>query len=224
MMSYLFLSEKKWHDDLFTKLKKETYGVWHRIQSNQEFTKEGLKRYKVDKIFIPHWSHIIPAEIYEKYECIVFHMTDLPFGRGGSPLQNLIIRGFKESKISALKVEKGIDTGPIYLKRPIILSGTAEEIFLRANPIILEMIKEILRNKICPTPQVGRPFVFKRRKPNEGNLAQSYTLKSVYDMIRMLDCVDYPNAFIETDKFKFEFEKAKFQKDNILANVRITKK
>ena len=110
------------------------------------------------------------------------------------------------------------------MKKPIILSGTAEEIFLRANPIILEMIKEILLNKIRPTPQVGTPFVFKRRKPNEGNLAQSYTLKSIYDMIRMLDCVDYPNAFIETDKFKFEFEKVKFEKNNILANVRITKK
>ena len=31
-------------------------------------------------------------EIHENYKCIIFHMTDLPFGRGGSPLQNLISR------------------------------------------------------------------------------------------------------------------------------------
>ena len=43
-------------------------------------------------------------------------MTDLPFGRGGSPLQNLIVRGFEETMTSAIKVTKGIDTGDIYLK------------------------------------------------------------------------------------------------------------
>jgi len=36
---------------------------------------------------------IILKEIFENYEIILFHMTDLPYGRGGSPLQNLIVRG-----------------------------------------------------------------------------------------------------------------------------------
>ena len=43
-----------------------------------------------DFVFFPHWSWKIPPSIYENYNCVVFHMTDLPFGRGGSPLQNLI--------------------------------------------------------------------------------------------------------------------------------------
>ena len=45
-------------------------------------------------------------------------MTDLPFGRGGSPLQNLIVRGYKSTKLTAIKVQSGIDTGDIYLKKP----------------------------------------------------------------------------------------------------------
>src|SRR5689334_14815339 len=57
-------------------------------------------------IFFMHWSWIIPAEIFSRYTCVVFHMTDLPYGRGGSPLQNLIIRGHKETKITAIKVEE----------------------------------------------------------------------------------------------------------------------
>ncbi len=48
------------------------------------------------------------------FNCVVFHMTDLPFGRGGSPLQNLISRGIYKTKISAIKVVKEIDAGPIY--------------------------------------------------------------------------------------------------------------
>jgi len=56
-------------------------------------------------------------------------MTDLPLGRGGSPLQNLIERGIEKTKISALKVEDGVDTGDIFIKEPLNLKGTAEEIF-----------------------------------------------------------------------------------------------
>jgi methionyl-tRNA formyltransferase len=44
-------------------------------------------------VFFPHWSHRIDSAIFERFECVIFHMTDLPFGRGGSPLQNLIARG-----------------------------------------------------------------------------------------------------------------------------------
>ena len=46
----------------------------------------------------------MPSEIIRNYECICFHETDLPFGRGGSPIQNLIVRGFKTTKISAIKM------------------------------------------------------------------------------------------------------------------------
>ena len=70
-------------------------------------------------------------------------MTDLPYGRGGSPLQNLIVRGHSETKISALKVEKKLDTGDIYLKKNLSLEGSAQKIFQRANTSIIDMIKEI---------------------------------------------------------------------------------
>ena len=47
-------------------------------------------------------------------------MTDLPFGKGGSPLQNLIMRGYKHSKLSSIKCAEKIDSGPIYLKKNIL--------------------------------------------------------------------------------------------------------
>jgi len=50
------------------------------------------------------------------------------FRKGGSPLQNLIERGIKKTKISAIKVDGGIDTGDIFFKRDLDLYGTAEEI------------------------------------------------------------------------------------------------
>ncbi|MDZ7775688.1 MAG: hypothetical protein U5L09_08890 [Bacteroidales bacterium] len=73
------------------------------INKKEELSLELLKKITPEYVFFPHWSYIIPESIFNNYECIVFHMTDLPFGRGGSPLQNLISRGYKETKISALK-------------------------------------------------------------------------------------------------------------------------
>jgi methionyl-tRNA formyltransferase len=120
------------------------------------------------KLFFPYYSWKIPKETHERYECIAFHMTDLPFGRGGSPLQNLILRGFTETVITAFRVTDEWDAGPIYLKRPLSLDGTAQEIFDRASKIIYnDMIPFILMNDIIPTPQEGEVVLFHRIKRSE---------------------------------------------------------
>ena len=222
---FLLVSEKRWHDDLFDHLVKRVQGDWHRIGSKQDFTVEHISRLNPSLIFIPHWSYKIESTIYEKFECIVFHMTDLPFGRGGSPLQNLIVRGIKQTKISALRVDNGIDTGDIYQKKELSLDGTAKDIFIRASSIIEEMIIEIIREGLKPFPQEGEVVMFKRRKPSEGNIANLSDVREVYDYIRMLDCDNYPKAFIETKDLKFEFDQAAYENDKtITAHVRITKK
>lgn len=227
MNNYIILSEKTWHKQLFFDLKNIfPNDSWLLVNQKEDFTIELLKRYRPHQIFVPHWSYIIPEEIYLNFECIVFHMTDLPYGRGGSPLQNLIVRGHQSTKISAIKVEKGIDTGGIYLKMPLSLKGTAQEIFNRATPIIQVMITEIIQKQLQPIAQSGEIETFKRRKPEEGNLEGLIDLSKLYDYIRMLDCEGYPPAFIESQYFKFEFSGADFDsnKQIINAHVRIIKK
>jgi len=226
MDKYIILSEKEWHKNLFINLQNKIEGTWLLIDAIEKFNLKLLKEFNPSKIFIPHWSNIIPNEIYENFECILFHMTDLPFGRGGSPLQNLIDKGYKSTKISAIKVEKGLDTGDIYLKRELSLNGTAREIFENSSLIIGEMINEIISKKIKPVIQVGEVTKFKRRKPEDGNINSLNDLEKIYDYIRMLDCDGYPNAFLETSSFKFEFNNADFKENEkiIKANVRIFKK
>jgi methionyl-tRNA formyltransferase len=226
MKRYIILSEKNWHKDLINYLMNKFSDVdWVFINNKENFIFENLQELQPEKIFIPHWSYIIPAKIFENYECIVFHMTDLPYGRGGSPLQNLITRGHIDTKISALKVEAGLDTGPVYLKKSLNLYGTAQEIFLRSKNVIREMILEIVEGDLSPTPQNGEVVEFKRRKPNEGDISQINEINKVFDYIRMLDCEGYPPAFIETENFRFEFTRASLRSEKeILADVRIIKK
>ena len=184
-----------------------------------------LEKISPDYIFFPHWSSIIPKEIYTIFNCVVFHMTDLPFGRGGSPLQNLIDRGIIETKISALKVSEGIDTGDIYLKEPLALYGTAEEIFIRSGKTMENMIKKIIKENIIPIPQAGESVIFKRRKPEQSDVSEITDLDKLYDYIRMLDAEGYPKAYIETKYFRFEFNRASLKANNtIISDVRIIKK
>lgn len=183
-----------------------------------------LLKFKPDFIFFPHWSHIVKSEVFLNFKCIIFHMTDLPFGRGGSPLQNLILNGIENTVISAIDCVKDVDAGSIYLKKPLSLSGSATQIFERASMIIHEMILEILCTKIEPYPQMGVPTFFKRRIPSESNIANLTDLKKIYDYIRMLDADGYPHAYIANDSVRFEFKNAHFVQDEIIATVRIRKK
>ena len=224
LKKYIVVSEKKWHDRTFDQLQKCIPAEWIRINNSVDFSLEKIDEIKPECIFVLHWSYIIPSSIYEKYDCILFHMTDLPYGRGGSPLQNLIVRGHKTTKLSAIKVQKGIDTGDIYLKEELSLHGTAEEIFIRAGELMVEMIKEIIEKNIIPTPQKGEPLLFKRRKPEDSDMGQLVSLEAIYDHIRMLDCEGYPAAFIENENFRFEFTRASLKSNNIIADVRIIKK
>lgn len=224
--TYIILSEKSWNQDLVKNLSNNNNKInWVFINERLDFNIKNIEFIRPVKIFIPHWSYIIPNEIFEKYECVIFHMTDLPFGRGGSPLQNLIVLGKEKTKISALRVIKELDAGPIYLKKDLSLQGTAEEILIRANSIIELMIIELIDKDLEPIEQQGDVVHFKRRTTKESNIADLKQIKDVYNYIRMLDAKGYPNAFIENEYFKFEFSKARINASGeIQGEIRIIKK
>ncbi|EPY2305684.1 formyltransferase family protein [Clostridium sporogenes] len=192
------------------------------VTNKDNLTYEKVREINPEYIFFPHWSWVIPKEIYETFNCIVFHMTDLPFGRGGSPLQNLIERGIENTKISAIKVDDGIDTGDIYFKESLNLNGTADEIFIRASQIIFnKMIPKIINEKILPKKQRGEIIRFKRRVPSQSEVLSNFDLGKIYDYIRMLDGEEYPRAFIKFGKYKLEFSRASLKNNKIIADVEI---
>jgi len=197
---------KTWNIEQAKEIKKNLSAKYNItiIDKKENLTRDKLIKLNPDYIFFTHWSWIIPANIYEEFTCIVFHSTDLPFGRGGSPLQNLIVNKVYQTKISAIKVQKGLDTGPIYVQIPIsIKKGSAKEIFIKISKIIFnKMIPLILEKNMIPRPQKGIITEFKRRTPEMSNLllAKIETIDDLYDFIRMLDGEGYPTAFIKLSK------------------------
>ncbi|MDB9907238.1 methionyl-tRNA formyltransferase [Gammaproteobacteria bacterium] len=206
--NFIIASHKPWNKDLAKDLSLETNKNFNLLSNHKDLNLSYLERIKPKYIFFTHWSYIIPEEIFFNYECIVFHMTDLPFGRGGSPLQNLISLGYDKTKVSALRVVKELDAGDIYMKRDLSLEGTAQEIYERASEVCRDIIIDIVANNPKPIAQTGDPHIFYRKKPEDGNLKNAVTTKDVYNMIRMLDAESYPHAFIQIGPFKIEFTEA----------------
>lgn len=218
-MNYIIITKKIWDKNNLKNLSKKIK-VFHKIQ-----------KYKINKInpkiiFFIHWSKLIPKNIYENYTCIQFHLANLPKGRGGSPIQNQILKDIKKTKISAFKVEKKLDSGPICMKQNFYLNGNAVSILKRMEFKSIEMIEKLINKKrILFKKQSGKPSFFKRRKPEESKIKISKikTIKKMYDFLRMLDAPEYPKAFIKLKEFKFTFNDIKKKNNFIEANVIIKK-
>jgi methionyl-tRNA formyltransferase len=191
------------------------------MRTREQLTSEALERIDPGYVFFPHWSWKIPAEIHDRFDCVIFHMTDVPFGRGGSPLQNLIVRGYRDTMLSAIKCVEALDAGPVYLKRPLSLDGNAEAILRRASGLMEEMIVEILERSPTPVPQEGNVVEFRRRKRADGDLAPLAEPEKVYDYIRMLDADGYPPAFLRSGRLLLEFREARLDGDAVEAKVTV---
>ena len=218
----VLVSDRSWNKGMIKNLVSRTGYDFVLISDKNNLNIEALSSIDPQFIFFPHWSHRIPNTIFERFKCVIFHMTDLPYGRGGSPLQNLIVRGIYETKITALHCVEEMDAGPVYLKKPLSLHGSAEEIFLRAAETMEDMIMEIINKNPVSVPQGGSPTLFARRKPHEGDLARTTSLVEVFDLIRMLDANGYPNAFVNIGPFKLEFTRASRKSAEVIADVKIS--
>lgn len=221
---FIVAANKPWHLPLYESKIINRPGEWH-FASDANSLRELLSFVNPSFIFFLHWSEKVEVDILKQYYCVCFHMTDLPFGRGGSPLQNLISLGYEETALSAIKMEEELDAGPIIAKKMLPLSGKAEEIYVRAAKISWTLIDEIIHlDVIKETPQTGTVTYFKRRKPSQSRLPIDSTLKNLYDHIRMLDAQTYPKAFISIGNFHFEFSEAELKHNSISAKVEIIKK
>lgn len=74
-------------------------------------------------VFFVHWSSMVPDEFTSSRTCVNFHCTALPYGRGGHPIENLLIRGHKSTVMTAHLMDGRYDTGSIlWQSAPIDIS------------------------------------------------------------------------------------------------------
>lgn len=177
----------------------------------REIEELDLKSERFDYIFFPHYSRIIPKDVYENFTCVGFHVGNLPQDRGGSPIQNKIIRGEYRTFVNSFLISSSIDGGPIFEVREVDLEiGDIVEILQDVADKVAQMIVSILLNKPKPIMQPDFPLRFARLN-REDSLVDlgSLSLKKLYDRIRMVDGLDYPRAFSIIGDKTVEFSEAR---------------
>lgn len=191
------------------------------INNPHDLNLNTLKEFNPNLILFPHWSDIVSENIVKKYKCILFHTAPLPYGRGGSPIQNLILKGFTEAPVCAIKMTSRLDSGPIYFSKIISLNGNLDQIFKRLNKVVNEIIEQLICNLPEPKEQIGEPYIFKRLTFTENEIKKSMAISEIYDHIRMVDHKDYDKAYISFGKYKISFSNAELLNNKINAKVTI---
>ena len=220
---YLVAGCRPWNRVLFETKMASWPGTWRFVGARDDLTPDLVRRWDPRFIFLLHWSWLLPREIWEGWECIGFHMGNLPRDRGGSPLQNLILEGRKSTRLNAFRIVKELDAGPIYLYRDLSLDGSAEEIYRRAGELSGDMIRQIVDRRPEPVPQAGTPSYFRRRRPEESHVPAGLSLEEMFDFIRMLDAEGYPRAYLEAGGFRFTLSEATLEGGHLKAQVAISR-
>jgi methionyl-tRNA formyltransferase len=210
---------------LYERLVSNSHGLdlsypisWSQVKDGSELNIE-LKKHNPDEIgqiFFFHWNHKVTRDIYEVYPCVAIHTSNLPQGRGGSPLQNQIVEGIWQSRVNALKMIGKMDAGGIYLSEEITLQGSVDDIWWTIMLATEKLIMKMLNNPhLIPKIQLETTNslveVYKRRKPEQSKLelTEIKNLRDIYDNVRMLDGIGYPKAYLEIAGYRLELSRAK---------------
>jgi methionyl-tRNA formyltransferase len=155
---------------------------------------------KGDLLFILGYLRIIPKDILQLHKHnLVIHESDLPKGKGFSPMSWQIAGGFDQITFSLFEAEKDLDSGDIYLQKELILEGN--ELFPewrdKQGKLTCQMVKEFLRKypEIEGKPQRGLSSIFRQRNHNDDQLNIDISIKENFDLLRVCDPENYPAWF-----------------------------
>jgi methionyl-tRNA formyltransferase len=135
--------------------------VFQPLKLKEESTAGFLSRFHPDVIVVVAYGHILPRWMIDlpKHGCINLHASLLPKYRGAAPIQWAIIRGESVTGVTIMRIDEGLDTGDILVKRevPIQDEDTTETLSERLSSVgadlIVETLPKLIRAEIQPQPQ-----------------------------------------------------------------------
>jgi len=117
-------------------------------------TEAEIKALNPDYIVVAAYGQILPKNILEIAPCINLHASILPQYRGASPIQQSLLNGDKETGVTAMLMDVGLDTGDILKISTIKIPETmlVEELFNALTDVAAELTVDILKNFKNYTP------------------------------------------------------------------------
>lgn len=178
---------------------------------------EILKEMQPDLIVVVAYGRILPPEVLSmpKYGCINLHVSLLPKYRGAAPIQWAIINGEKETGVTIMQMDEGLDTGGIIAQQKVSIGPqmTAGELFKEVGAIgaglLCETVNAIQKGKATVTPQEGEPSFAPPLKKEMAEVDFSKSSQEINNLIR--GCDPWPNAWFTYQDKKVKVINAKKQ-------------
>jgi methionyl-tRNA formyltransferase len=135
--------------------------VFQPLKLKEDLTAGFLSKFRPDFIVVVAYGHIIPKWMIDlpKHGCINLHASLLPKYRGAAPIQWAMIRGESVTGVTTMKIDEGLDTGAVLLKRevPIHDADTTETLSERLSGVgadlMVETLPKLVRAEIQPQSQ-----------------------------------------------------------------------
>jgi methionyl-tRNA formyltransferase len=143
---------------------------------------------------------ITPPEILARNSCnLVVHASDLPNGRGFSPLTWQILEGCNDIPVCLIEAVGEVDAGPVIYRDRIIFDG--HELLSELQNAVGEKTVELCLRYLAEEkprvgePQGGTPTIYRRRGPNDSRLDLEKSLSAQFNLLRVVSNEKYPAWF-----------------------------
>lgn len=166
-----------------------------------------LERTEADVMVVVAFGQLIPGVILQmkKYGCINVHGSLLPKYRGAAPVQWAVINGEKESGVTTMQMDEGLDTGAMLLKTvvPLEEKETGGSLFDRLSRAGAELCVETLRQleagTVIPEEQGESPTAYAAMLTRDmGSIDWTKSAGSIERLIRGLN--PWPSAYTRLNK------------------------
>jgi methionyl-tRNA formyltransferase len=157
---------------------------------------------KPDAAVIIAYGQIIPRRLLEipRLGWMNLHASLLPKYRGAAPIAWAIINDESKTGLTTMRLDPGLDTGPILMQREIDIGNdeTAPELAMRmaemGAPLVIDSLMKLDRREIVPIPQdASRASYAPILTKEQGRIDWSQTAREIYNRIRGL--APWPGAF-----------------------------
>lgn len=161
-----------------------------------------LEETPADAIVVIAFGQIVPASILhmKKYGCINVHGSLLPKYRGAAPIQWAVIDGERESGVTIMQMDEGLDTGDMLLKGSVVLDEkeTSGSLFNKLSALgaslCLEALEKLEKGELTPEKQGESPTEYARMLTKEmGELDFSRDAVTLERLIRGFN--PWPSAY-----------------------------
>ncbi len=150
---------------------------------------EEISKESPDFIVVAAYGQLLPKTILDIAPCINLHASLLPKYRGASPIQQALLNGDKETGVTAMLMEEGLDSGPIlgWSVTEIGVDERKEELFEKLSKIAAKLTVSTLKgfDDILPLPQCDADASYcKKIGKKDGLVAFEMSAQEIYNRFR----------------------------------------